>query len=1225
MRPTEHRILHYDLSHLGDLEREYTFRHGKHRIPLQRHTAHTIAEARKKTPLLRLIPNKHLTHFIAAELYTDAIGINSVSIRKHVGGKHVDHVVHMAVHIPSKGWEHGRLRWLRHQEELARRNGTAMPHTVHPKLARFGVTYQQAVDVLGTGSDNIPTFPKHVYDFTTALDAAVTMLYHHQNLINLDVTDGGSTPAYLQQAISLACTATGDLVLEIEKEKDNWLVTTAAGNKEPSAPVQELSTGPLQAVLADTQNDTELTNVCWRPQYGVTSSNYNSTNDGPTVPLPAHADTVPRGSVELTGNDGAGNWSAKNLTPSNGLSVDAGSIQYSPPPTTTTWTGTGLWSINDAVPLAYAGSGDNPGDLPTRLAQGQISIVVSSAAYPNGLLTGVLVPSGTDPDAVTTLYSVTFAPTPGVTTTATGKASCALNAGVSGLTYDIAVELNQEKGPIAAGFLYPDPNGGKTPGSAPIAISDATGFGSISIECTNNWLRHLSCHVQWIDSDGQPMDPPSCWNDQIPAWLRDPFEQDAKTPFVQLLSPVTTVFGIEIPNKPVRITIPVWDGVSTVRFKWGGMGTGSYDSAVCPIGLTMTLMAEIALPVFLMWATAAIMNSSIVKSIIADKDVLIATCAVAGSLAAGGVAVDIGTAQDPAAAAEYLAEKFGPLFLNPLTSLGKWVWGQELAAEAEDAIPFVDLAMKMLNAAVTAEQLADTTVECLQSPFVYETDLSRSVELDVTLSPDVATGGNFPEYHDHYTVTVTYDTGATAGVVTNHLPNGTLSDDIVVTFPAIPSGGNIKVVVAFYAADGWQSGQGNSDWIDTVVEKGQLAFPVTIYVNDIPLDNNSVYIHEEKIGLLTDGSNQLGWVPTGAPPSATITTPPPYQSKGMVVQYLAGITVAQSPSQLGYCWQATGLNLPPNTPDAKPQNYAMWALQNLSVQQHPSKGLSYPKVGYTDQPLIAYDLATSNDGKGPNFYLDPSRGTFDPVSNQGGGLHLRKLALTSGTAPTFTTGSNQSYGRFPMPMDRCMLHPQGYLVGVNNATHKIFILNVLDDADVATDETAPMATQAAGQGDRDGLIDTPVAICTALDGRVLVLESVNQRVQAFDTYGKPVNYFTNPDYDPNDSTSTPTIPTMPIVNRSQTTLLDLTVESKGFIYILSYTGNGADPKQYYVDLFNPDGSLLVTTQGVTAARFTVDLLRSLYTLNYETILDATYRVQPSVSKWLPPAPAGPTS
>jgi len=43
------------------------------------------------------------------------------------------------------------------------------------------------------------------------------------------------------------------------------------------------------------------------------------------------------------------------------------------------------------------------------------------------------------------------------------------------------------------------------------------------------------------------------------------------------------------------------------------------------------------------------------------------------------------------------------------------VYQQVAAAEIEDAIPFVDLALEVLNAAVTAAQPGADTVEVLQS------------------------------------------------------------------------------------------------------------------------------------------------------------------------------------------------------------------------------------------------------------------------------------------------------------------------------------------------------------------------------------------------------------------------------------------------------------------------------------------------------------------------------
>lgn len=44
------------------------------------------------------------------------------------------------------------------------------------------------------------------------------------------------------------------------------------------------------------------------------------------------------------------------------------------------------------------------------------------------------------------------------------------------------------------------------------------------------------------------------------------------------------------------------------------------------------------------------------------------------------------------------------------------------------------------------------------------------------------------------------------------------------------------------------------------------------------------------------------------------------------------------------------------------------------------------------------------------------------------------------------------------------------------------------------------------------------------------------------------------------------------------------------------------------------------TTGVTAAKIVVDLTREMYTLNYEILLGAKGRPEPSISLWMPPAP-----
>jgi hypothetical protein len=92
--------------------------------------------------------------------------------------------------------------------------------------------------------------------------------------------------------------------------------------------------------------------------------------------------------------------------------------------------------------------------------------------------------------------------------------------------------------------------------------------------------------------------------------------------------------------------------------------------------------------------------------------------------------------------------------------------------------------------------------------------------------------------------------------------------------------------------------------------------------------------------------------------------------------------------------------------------------------------------------------------------------------------------------------------------------------------------------------------------------------------------------------------------------------------------LDVGVESKGFIYVLSYQGTGSAQTDYHLDIYNPDGTWLSRTPekqgnpGVNGARMIVDQWRNLYTLNYDAILGPNNRTEPSVSTWIPSPPKG---
>jgi len=94
--------------------------------------------------------------------------------------------------------------------------------------------------------------------------------------------------------------------------------------------------------------------------------------------------------------------------------------------------------------------------------------------------------------------------------------------------------------------------------------------------------------------------------------------------------------------------------------------------------------------------------------------------------------------------------------------------------------------------------------------------------------------------------------------------------------------------------------------------------------------------------------------------------------------------------------------------------------------------------------------------------------------------------------------------------------------------------------------------------------------------------------------------------------------------------LDVAVESKGFMYVLSYTkpkSGPLKPGDYRLDIYNPDGTPVSADAAshngiVNGARMTVDQWRTLFTLNYEQMLGASGRPEPTISQWIPTTPEG---
>jgi hypothetical protein len=399
-----------------------------------------------------------------------------------------------------------------------------------------------------------------------------------------------------------------------------------------------------------------------------------------------------------------------------------------------------------------------------------------------------------------------------------------------------------------------------------------------------------------------------------------------------------------------------------------------------------------------------------------------------------------------------------------------------------------------------------------------------------------------------------------------------------------------------------------------------------------------------------------------------------------------------------------------------------------------------------------------------NFYLDTTAYATT------GKYHLRLVELKDSGLPNFND-SNKSWGTFDINVSAMVIHPGGYALGVSYDQHQLNILQL--PAEGVSDDQAPASIPFGGKGWREGLLAGPVAMTVTSDGRILILESQNSRIQSFDTSGNPVPCFATPFsfqvdskfggeltakefsldfwkalqknitvYNNEDKLhvqrylNMPQI-TIPEVNKTDlnkgvingvlrkaftvigTTLsdaatvttneadsswiiqdpqlgmfdvrlgqeskkneinvyrmmsvsveekargarwtvnevtnnlrfdvaktadnklkftrlsstmalknpvsdnvkfLDVACEMKGFIYVLWHKKHVTSAADYYLDIYNPDGSPL-TKEGSNgqpaAARMTVDQWRNMFTLNYEQMLGKDGRPEPTVSVWIP--------
>lgn len=883
-----------------------------------------------------------------------------------------------------------------------------------------------------------------------------------------------------------------------------------------------------------------------------------------------------------------------------------------------------------------------------------------------------------------------------------------------------------------------------------ITVDDQDNF---SIDASNNFARTLYAGVQRLDENGNKIGE---------------IEQ------LYSISAVNMIIGIPVPTDPTAVQFNL-ENAPQAELLFGSLGVSDWESDVSNYGALLTGLWQYAVPGIFMIAGKAITSTSTFNKIVNDRQLTAAAIGVAFPIVGGGAVTAAALLNTKKVVFSLANTALGFLVKKGLEKLSEYIATQVAAGAISNAFGPVGLILKAAAVAIDFAQIAVTTVEVLSSPATVRIRVSRAIDVALTMHPDPKHGeaghpetAVWPAIGTRYEATLQYKDG-TNFVLKGPMPDTTSNAPIGLLFEKIPAGGEFKILFGVYSSNGWLAGSWESDWITAMPNSGStLTLPdANITENIVPLAGDTQYLYKEQIAY---EGGAYKWE-VGTAPTATLEALDCGDS-GTLCEPVA-ISINNSAFQVGYVWRASGQNLPPDDPNAPVSDKQLYNVQNLSVLADPNSRLITSQIGFTQKPQVAYapaigDGSTINQ---QNYVLDP----------RGGGNNLRQVLLSEGaTHFGFTDPDQKSWSRFPLDnLDAMAVHPSNMVVGASFKDQKLLLAPL--PMEPSPDDKAETAFMVSGDGIRQGLMRGPVAMDASPDGRILILESLNTRVQAFDTKGNPVPSFTwipslfelitadiaddlnagtvpagfvdglvaqlqgflnnisadlateldsgcyaakddpliealtnvgvDLAYDPDNLTdpkasaqitvltqgsaweitdprgflyrlvkpvdqdiaiyAVPLTPTIQTVEEGTTwlitdqklgqswrvepstadpskslikialsyfplkprqpgsTYLDMGVEAQGHIYILSYTGDGTQAQDYYLDIYTPEGVFLSQTPDASVStsainpilsKLSVSVFRDVYGLGYGTTAGIDGRPEPQLSHWVPTPP-----
>ncbi|MBX2907394.1 MAG: hypothetical protein KF744_15225 [Taibaiella sp.] len=735
--------------------------------------------------------------------------------------------------------------------------------------------------------------------------------------------------------------------------------------------------------------------------------------------------------------------------------------------------------------------------------------------------------------------------------------------------------------------------------------------GKFAISFSNNYIRWLGVYVEFYDASGNLIEPDG-WVSPEAVEIYSVWDSPTQK-IVALVSSVNTILGVPLGGSQYDVDFKWPDNASSVTISAGGLGRsggimgangvyyGGWDTSTCLLGTVMTCTFNMALPTVSLVAGAIITASEATDLVKATRSTIVSmiTTLINGEVSTflqgdglSNLVVGIGN---------FVIN----LFLTS-TTVEEWVAKIIGEAVAKEAVPIVGEIVFAIGVAADTAVLAQTAVEVAVSPCIYEYQVFDTIDASWELLPDVNHGNTWPLEATHYQVEAIYKNGTSRCMLNPGVLSTGQTGPITASLNGLPGQVQVQFRATFYSDSGWIAGVAQTDWMAAIGNNGsKLVLPATnITENQIPLTASTQYQYVSSLAY-DNTSQSRSWNSANGRPVATIANLNGSNS-GNNLGDLLNISNNIDASVLGYAYTASGQNIPLEG-GTTPSNAQMSVFQSISsYPNNPDTALCFSPYGFESQTALAIDPSAPASPGPVSFYVDPAA------------FNIRPVAI--GSTGTFDMNTGSSYGQFSGEVNACAYHPAGYIIGVSTAENALQVVNVANG--IASDNEAPLAEVYGGYGTRPGKLHSPIAVAAAPHSALIVLENSGidpvtnapfaARLQAFDLNGNPANIFGG---------NTSNVAELNPEGSSTVMLLDLAVETTGFIYVLKVVGDTNVAANYILDIYNPDGEFLCQTTNFTTSKISVDTWRTLYSLDYAMLpkTDGT-RTEPGVSIWTPSVP-----